>query len=80
MTAQNLKLAPLSPLYEFSPPSLQNRPKGCDSPSLGNPVLKPFKLVKKQPKSACIRSTNLKLNLNTTFLAKKGALKRKITV
>ena len=39
MTTQIFKIAPLSPLYKFLPPSLIYRPQGGDLPPLGNPSL-----------------------------------------
>ena len=43
MTAQNFKIAPLSPLSKFSPPPPQLTkiaPRGAIRPTLGNPALK----------------------------------------
>ena len=44
MTAQNFKIAPLSPLYKFSPPHLTKiAPREAIRPTLGNPELnQPF--------------------------------------
>ena len=40
MTAQNFKIAPLSPLYKFSPPQLTKiAPRGAIRPTLGNPAV-----------------------------------------
>ena len=71
MTAQIFKIAPFSPLYEFSPPSLLKSPLWGDSPPFGKPCSRYMKnyFVSRTDScqvctsvNSCLRGQNSKLH------------------